>query len=141
MTNFETYLLLFTDVLVSNFAFNISPDIVFGAMKIFEYDKKLMILVASMAYATSIIINYLLGIVCYKILAPVNSNETDLNSKIKYINNFKFLPLIIALSCIPFFGKFIILLGGFAKVNFKLIFFIALIAKVVYYSLLVVSSY
>lgn len=137
MTQFETYLLLFTDVLVSNFAFNFSHEIAFDSMSIFgTYDIRLMILSGVAAYTISVCINYLLGGVCYKILAPADKNQSELSSKIEKLKEFKFLPLIIALSCLPFFGKFIILFSGFCRIKFKLVFFISILTKLIYYILL-----
>ncbi len=134
MTDTEVYFLLFTDVLVSNFAFNISYEIIFDSMKIFEsYDIKLMIAVSMIAYSISIFINYLLGNVSRNILAPSDKEEKPNISFMEYVKNFKFLPIIIALSAIPFFGKFIIFFLGMCRVNLRQLFFIAISTKLIYY--------
>ena len=71
MSQFEIYLLLFTDVLTANLAFNTSSEIVLDTMNLFgNYHKQLMLSVALIAYAFSIGINYILGVACYKILTP-----------------------------------------------------------------------
>jgi len=138
MTQFEIYLLLFTDVLTANFAFNTSSEIVLDTMKLFgNYHKPLMLLVALIAYAFSIGINYMLGVVCYKILTPLGEEQNQLNAKINSIKNFKLLPIIIAISFLPFFGKFIVLLTGFCRIKFKMVLLISVITKLVYYSFLI----
>jgi len=138
MTQFEIYLLLFTDVLTANFAFNTSSEIVLDTMKLFgNYHKPLMLLVALIAYAFSIGINYMLGVVCYKILTPLGEEQNQLNAKINSIKNFKLLPIIIAISFLPFFGKFIVLLAGFCRIKFKMVLLISVITKLVYYSFLI----
>ena len=141
MGQFETYLLLFTDVLTSNFAFNISSELVLDTMQIFgNYNKHLMLLVATAAYMFSICINYIFGTICYKILAPSNQKAPELNSKIEYIRNSRFLLVIIAVSCLPFFGKFIILFSGFCQINFKKTLITSLFAKLIYYIIVIFSS-
>ena len=138
MTQFEIYLLLFTDVLTANFAFNTSSEIVLDTMKLFgNYHKPLMLLVALIAYAFSIGINYILGVLCYKILTPLGEEQNQLNAKINSIKNFKLLPIIIAISFLPFFGKFIVLLTGFCRIKFKMVLLISVITKLVYYSFLI----
>ena len=141
MTQFEIYLLLFTDVLTANFAFNTSSEIVLDTMKLFgNYHKPLMLLVALIAYAFSIGINYILGVVCYKILTPLGEEQNQLNAKINSIKNFKLLPIIIAISFLPFFGKFIVLFSGFCRIKFKKVFSISVITKLIYYSFLIFST-
>lgn len=131
MGQFEAYSLLFTDILVSNLIFIGTTDIAFGSMQIFgNYNRWLIILVAIFGYMLSTGINYLFGIVCYKILAPTSINKAHL------FNNNKYLPLILALSCIPFFGKFIVLFAGFCKVRFRTVFFIATSSKLAYYAII-----
>lgn len=138
MTQFEIYLLLFTDVLTANFAFNTSSEIVLDTMKLFgNYHKPLILLVVLIAYAFSIVINYILGVVCYKILTPLGEEQNQLNAKINSIKNFKLLPIIIAISFLPFFGKFIVLLTGFCHIKFKIVLLISVIKRLVYYSFLI----
>ena len=142
MDLFEIYLLLFTDVLTSSFAFNVSSEeLVLSTMKTFgNYSKQLMLLVAIIAYILSVCINHIFGIMCYKILAPSNQKAPELNSKIEYIRNSRFLLVIIAVSCAPFFGKFIILFSGFCQINFKKTLIISLFAKLIYYIIVIFSS-
>jgi membrane protein YqaA with SNARE-associated domain len=138
MDLYEIYSLLFTDVLTSNFAFNISSEIVLDTMQTFgNYDKKIILLVAIIAYTFSICINYIFGIMCSKILAPANQKASELNSKIEIITKSRFLPIIIIISFAPFFGKFIILFSGFCRINFIKILTISVIAKLIYYIMVI----
>jgi hypothetical protein len=139
MDLFEIYLLLFTDVLTSSFAFNVSSEeLVLSTMKTFgNYNKQLMLLVAIIAYILSVCINHIFGIMCYKILAPANKKAPELNAKIDAIAKSRFLPIIIGLSFIPFFGKFIILLSGFCRINFIQVLIISIFTKLIYYIIVI----
>lgn len=138
MDLFEIYLLLFTDVLTSNLAFNVSSELVLNTMQIFSsYNSYLMVTVATIAYIVSIFINYIFGIACYKILAPTDKKISELNSKIITIRNSRFLSLIISFGFIPFFGKFIVLLLGFCRINFLQVLLITTLTKFIYYTVVV----
>ena len=143
MSQFEIYLLLFTDVLTANLAFNTSSEIVLDTMNLFgnyNYHKQLMLSVALIAYAFSIGINYILGVACYKISSPAKEEQIQLNTKINSIKNSKLLAVIIAISFLPFFGKFIVLFSGFCRIKFKTVLIISILAKLVYYSFLIFST-
>lgn len=133
MMQFETYFLLFTDVLLSNFAFNFSNEVIFESMQIFgNYNRLLMIASSMCAYTIITPINYYTGKICYRILK--DHNDKSIRPKIyDYLNNTSFLVPIILFSVVPFWGKYLILFAGFARLNFRVVFFISIIAKVVYY--------
>ena len=134
----ETYILLFTDTLVSNFAFNISTELAIHSMKIFGlYNSYLIILTASLAFMFAGCINYLLGILCYKILSPLSSREVaGGNINTEKMRRSKYLPLFLMLGGVPFFGKFITLFAGFCKVNPALTITVCTSARFTYYSML-----
>jgi membrane protein YqaA with SNARE-associated domain len=137
MDQLEIYLLLFTDTFVSNFAFSNTTELALFSMKIFGvYNPYIVILTASGAIALVYLTNYILGMVCYKILSPLNEEEGRANNskKIEAIRSNKFLPLILLLSGVPFFGKFIILFAGFCRVRLLLAISIGTFAKLVYYT-------
>jgi membrane protein YqaA with SNARE-associated domain len=136
MPQLEIYLLLFTDTLVSNFAFNNSTELAIFSMKVFGfYNPYIVIATASSAVTIAYCANYLLGIACYKILAPMNNDESgaDNSKRIEVIRTTKFLPLIILLSGVPFFGKFVILFAGFCRVRFLMTIALGTLAKFIYY--------
>ena len=137
----EAYILLFTDTLVSNFAFNISTELAIYSMKIFGlYNAYLIILTASLAFMIAGCINYLLGILCYKILSPLGPKEaTESNIRTEKIRYNKYLPLFFMLGGVPFFGKFIPLFAGFCKVNPTLTIIVCTSARFIYYSLFILT--
>lgn len=141
MTLIEIYTLLFTDTVYSNFAFIPSSEIILGSMKIFNtYNPYIVILVASFGFFVSCILNYIFGLLCYKMLAPTNSSElNDMEDKIASINESKYLTLILCLSAIPFFGKFIILFTGFCRTRIVKTLVIACGVKFIYYSLFMLT--
>lgn len=138
MNQLEIYLLLFTDSLVSNFAINNSTELAIFSMKTFSslYNPYIVLATATCAVIVAFSANYVLGIACYKILAPMNVAESnkDNSKKIEAIRQSKILPLILLLSGVPFFGKFIILFAGFCRVPFIKTIIIGSFAKFVYYT-------
>ncbi|PCJ25776.1 MAG: hypothetical protein COA94_05825 [Rickettsiales bacterium] len=136
----EIYALLFTDTLVSNFAFNASSEMVTASMKIFgTYNPYHVILIASAAFFIVSCVNYLLGIICYKIVIPFNSKEADL-SRITNLRKSRYLIIIMMLSAVPFFGKFVMLFAGFCGVRPGFAIFTGSLAKLVYYSFFMLAQ-
>ena len=137
MDQLEIYLLLFTDSLVSNFAFNNSTELAIFSMKIFQelYNTYFVVPIATLASAIAFSANYALGIACYKILTPTNTEEPnpEKSKRIESIRKTKLLPILLILSASPFFGKFIILFAGFCRVPFARTIIIGTLAKFVYY--------
>ena len=140
MDQLEIYLLLFTDSLVSNFAINNSTELAIFSMKIFSslYNPYIVLATATCAVVVAFSANYLLGNACYKILAPMNAEESnqDNSKRIEAIRRSKLLPIILLLSGIPFFGKFIILFAGFCRVPFFKTIIIGSFGKFIYYSII-----
>lgn len=138
MTIFETYTMLFVDTLVSNFAFNSSTELSIHAMKIFgHYNGYLIIIISSLAFMISSCVNYIFGMACYKILSPLNAKEgAKKDERIKKLRSSPYLPLMLMLSAIPFFGKFVMLFSGFCKIPPIKSITIGSGSRLVYYSLL-----
>lgn len=132
----EMYLLLFTDTLVTNLAINTSAELVIHSMKIFNsYNHYLIILVSTISFAFASSINYLLGLICHKVLAPLtNEDVVSSQNKIEQIRRSRYLLLFLALSAVPFFGKFILVFAGFCRINLSLTIAITVFSKLVYYS-------
>ena len=134
MNLIEIYTLLFADTIVSNFAFNTSEELAIYSMRVFGlYNPYIVIAVAALAFFIACCINYVLGIICYRVLSPLNSEENTENIKIDIVRNSKYLPLLLMLSAVPFFGKFVVLFAGFCKVRPILAIGISGLAKLVYY--------
>ncbi len=132
----EIYLLLFTDTLVSNLAINPSSELVIHSMKIFNsYNPYIIIVVAAVSFSIASCINYLLGIICHKVLAPLVTEEVmSSQNKIEQIRRSRYLFLLLALSFVPFFSKFILVFAGFCRINLSLTIIIAVFVKLAYYS-------
>jgi len=130
----ELYVLLFTDSLVSNFAFNIDTELVIHSMKIFGfYDPFKILLIASLAFTLISMINYVLGLACYNILVSEKDRAESANSRIRAFRESKYLFLILMLSAAPFYGKFVVLFAGFCRVRFERVIIISALSKLVYY--------
>lgn len=131
----EAYMLLFTDTLFSNLAFNMATEIAIESMKIFGlYNNYLILLIASSAFAISTCINYALGKICYNILSPLRSEqagERDIN--INKVRQNKYASLLLILSPLPLFGNLILLFAGFCKIRIFPVMVIGTSAKFIYY--------
>lgn len=131
----EIYFLLFTDVFTSNLIFCFSNEIIIASMKIFDsYNNLHIIIIATLAYFLTSCFNYFFGILCYKILAPLNKDHAvESNKNLVQLRNGQLIYILLMLSWIPFFGKFIILLTGFIRVNFFKAIIMAIVSKFIYY--------
>ena len=132
MNNLESYSLLFTDSLVSNLAINANAEFVIYSMKMFgNYSHWLMIIIASSAFIVAISLNYLLGRLLFNIFKYGAEPRSDL-LKLPFLNS-KSIFLILLLSAIPFFGKFIPLFAGLKRLKFMYVIWVCAIAKFCYY--------
>jgi membrane protein YqaA with SNARE-associated domain len=130
----EIYLLLFTDSLVSNLAINTSSELVIHSMKVFNsYNPYVIIIISTVAFTVASCINYLFGIICHKILSPLAGEEVkSAPSRIEQVHHFRYLLLV--LSFVPFFGKFIPVFAGFCRINLRLTIIIVFFVKLIYYA-------
>ena len=132
MDKFESYALLFTDSFFSNLVFSISDELVLYTMRSFgNYDNAIILAVVIVANLIAICANYLVGIVLSNILgkpSPKKFIET------KY--NIIFLLLVV----IPFFGKFIAVIAGLLRINFARTLLVTTLAKICYYSILLLLA-
>ncbi len=133
----EIYTLLFVDTLVSNLAFIFNTEIFINSMQVFGYNKVNIIIVATLAYFASILINYFLGKITYNILAPISANKQQSLERMELVRNHRFLPLILLLGGVPMMGKFVILFAGFCRVRLLMVISFAMIAKLTYFMLLI----
>lgn len=130
MTNFEAYLLLFTDALINNLAISINYEFVFATMRSFgNYNKILMILSASFGSSFAFTLNYLLGIIIGRILGKGNTNNFIL----------KYMMIILLLSAVPFFGKFVLVIAGLYRYNIGITMLICSTLKFIYYNYLLLQ--
>ena len=134
MNLIEIYLLLFTDSLVTNLVINPSSEIIIDSMQVFHsYNPYIIIVTATAAFTAASLINYLFGRLCYKILAPVAANESkSLENKVNILRKWEYI--ILLLSFVPFFGKFILLIAGFCRINIFKTIAISVLVKFIYYA-------
>lgn len=141
MDHTEIYALLFTDTLTSNLAINISTELVLPAMKIFgNYSNFQILLVTLAAYCTAICFNYVLGVLCFKVLAPINSRDVEHSRMVlDKLRNSKIIYLLLMLSVVPFFGKFIVVFLGFLRLRFSHTLLLGGVMKLLYLSYYIFS--
>lgn len=135
----ENYALLFTDSFTSNLVFRFTSEMALHTMKIFaHYDPFKLILVASVANCCAYIINYIFGVVVFKILRP-NSHDMHSHSarlsreRINIFKKSKWIPLFLILAILPFFGKFVLLFAGLVRLDFIKTIMITSSVKILYY--------
>lgn len=141
MNHTEIYALLFTDTLTSNLAINISTELVLPSMKIFgNYHNFQILLVTFAAYCIAICLNYVLGILCFKVLSPINSRDVEHSKMVlDKFKNSKAIYLLLILSAVPFFGKFIVVFLGFLRLRFSYTLLLCGVMKLLYLSYYIFS--
>lgn len=139
MDQMETYLLLLSDSFFTNLAIDTSTELVIHALKIFgNYQPTLVIAIATMGFLCAAAVNYLFGKMIFKIVAPSDKEQhMAMVARMNHIRNSKLLPIIIILSAIPFWGKFVILFAGFCSIRFRYTICIVAAAKLSYYTYLI----
>ncbi len=141
MNHTEISALLFTDTLTSNLAINISTELVLPSMKIFgNYHNFQILLVTFAAYCIAICLNYVLGILCFKVLSPINSRNVEHSKMVlDKFKNSKAIYLLLILSAVPFFGKFIVVFLGFLRLRFSYTLLLGGAMKLLYLSYYIFS--
>ena len=139
MDQLESYFLLLSDSFFTHLAIDTSTELVVHTMKIFgTYDPILIVAFAIFGFFFATIINYVLGRMIFKIVAPSDeAKQAEMNHRMDTLRDSKLLPLILAFSAAPFFGKFVILFSGFCRISLLYTISIALIAKLSYYIYLI----
>lgn len=142
MQQLETYSLLLSDTFFTNLAIDNSTELVIHTIKIFgNYQPLPVIAIATIGFVLASMANYLLGKVIFKIVAPSEEGKyQEMQNRMTTIRNFKFLPLIILFSAVPFWGKFVVLFAGFCNIRFIYTMSILTVAKLSYYSYLILLT-
>ena len=137
MNQIEVYTLLFTDSLVSNLVISLDKELIFHTMKVFgDHNKVAIVLTSTTASIFANCINYFLGRVLFNFfyLTKNNMGNRVYDAYSQFIARYH--VFVLMLSIIPFWGKFIILLTGFTKVNFFRVIGISGLMKLCYYTVL-----
>lgn len=131
----EKYLLILSDSLFGNLAIDNSKEIAIYSVAIFGGYSSLLVLVFALAgYTVASVLNYILGRVIFNILKPRDEEKRKKSeTNINLIRKSRFMPLVLILSAVPFWGKFVPLFSGFCRVNFKTTIGICIASKLVYY--------
>lgn len=132
----ELYSLIFIDSFVANIVFCFANEIAVETVRVFNnYNVTLIIILASSASILAYYIDYLFGRVVFQIVKPFQKEDgkvaTEQFRKLSDNNYFKILLMISALTI---YGKFIVFFAGFARINFKYIMLTVLIMRPIYYS-------
>lgn len=137
MNQIEVYSLLFTDSLVSNLVISLDNELMVHTMKVLgNHNKVPIILTSTAASIFANCINYFLGRVLFNFFYLVKNNVGNrvYDAYSQFIARYYVFALM--LSIVPFWGKFIILLTGFTKVNFLRVIGISGLMKLCYYTLM-----
>jgi len=138
MDQIEAYTLLFTDSLVSNLVISLDSELIAYTMRMLDdYNKAAVVFTATIASIFANCINYFLGRVLFNFFYLANKNpgnRTHYETYSRFI--IRYHVLVLSLSIVPFWGKFIILLAGFTKVNFFRVIGISGLMKLCYYAII-----
>lgn len=130
----ENFMLIFTDTLIANIVFCFTNELAISTVKIFDHHNVyITIATAIFAFILASIFNYIFGTICFKILKPMQIKREDVKDLTSNTNKNNYSYLILILSAIPFFGKFMMFFAGFAKINFKKALFVTVLSKALYY--------
>lgn len=142
MNQLESYSLLLSDSFFTNLAIDTSTELIVHTMKTFgNYNPILIIVIATIGFMLASIVNYFFGKIIFKVVAPSNKQKhTEMVDRTQSVRNSKLLPYILLISAIPFWGKFIILYSGFCNIRFSYMLSIVTLAKLAYYSYLIILS-
>ncbi len=108
-------------------------------MKIWgNYDNLYILLAATLGVSIGMLMDYMMGIVLYKIFLKYNNDENTVAryEKIKGLFN-KYGNNILCLSFVPYLGKFIPLIAGFTKYSPARTLILSIFSKACYYFFLI----
>jgi membrane protein YqaA with SNARE-associated domain len=139
MDKFEIYSLLFTDSLVSGLAFTASKEIMFYAAKAFgSVSLQKILAISVMANFIANLINYFFGKALFNIFSNINKDaKQEVERSNKMLKLAKYKNSLLLLSVIPFFGKFIVVIAGFAKFPIFRTLLICAVLKICYHGLVI----
>ncbi len=131
----EAYILLFTDILVSNLVITMDRELIVHTMKILgNYSKVVAVLTATVGAILANVINYFFGRIVFNFFYRNNKNASNRQHYETYSSFIiRYSVFVLTLSIVPFWGKFIILLAGFTKVSFFRVISISGLLKICYY--------
>ncbi|KAF8818885.1 hypothetical protein [Rickettsia endosymbiont of Cardiosporidium cionae] len=125
MNQFNTYYLLFQDIVFSNFIFSFNEETILCTMQSFGIKNPFLVLfIASISYCLISVINFAIGWFLYYILLLYKKNMD--HSKTDCFRSWIGLIIMIVLSNIGNIGKFVIFFSKFLYKNNQIILLISL---------------
>ncbi len=132
--NSEILWLICVDTIWGNLAINNAEEIMIESVKNFHNTNIAFTLAAIGGVIIASLFNYFFGKIIFKILYPESAHERAIvDANISKVQTLKILPLLLALTFIPFWGKFIILFAGVCALPLKRVLPITVITKLIYY--------
>ncbi|MGC0371436.1 MAG: hypothetical protein DGJ47_000125 [Rickettsiaceae bacterium] len=136
----EFYSLIFTDTLFANLAFSFTGEVALQTVSAFNnHNIFITLIVVISASMLAYIANYYLGKITFSIIKPLqNEKGQENNDFFIALKNNKIFRLFLFLSAMSIYGKFIVFFAGVARLCFKQVLLISFIAKLFYYSFILI---
>lgn len=137
MDHIESYSLLFTDALFANTIFYGGSEMAFYIMNAFGgYHNITMLCVASTGYAIAVLINYWFGRVLYRIYtSSIDNKNASANYQSLKNGISKYGIWLLCFNMIPAIGPFLPVVTSFVNFGLRRTLIIAVISRIIYYSL------
>lgn len=139
MERIESYSLLFTDSFISNIAFYSSSEMVIYVMHALgSYHTTLMIFLATLGFAFSILVNYWFGRMLYKIYKSSIDNDVA-TQNYDMISKFllQYAIIILPFNMVPLIGSLILVIAGFVNFSLMQTLLVSIISRLIYYILVI----
>ena len=134
MTNTELYYTLFIDSLLSHLLFFLDSEYVIWVVNLFESDSKVFLLLFSvLGFVLASIINYVIGLLIYKISSRFFSNVHDARYKNIKIVLDKYYFIVLLTLLLPGIQRFTFILFGFYQIKPNKILIFGTCIKLIYY--------
>jgi len=131
----ENYTLLFTDSVFANTVFYGGKEMALDIMnELGGYDARIMVAVAILGYAVSVLINYWFGRILYKIYnSSIDNKNAVENYKSLKQGSEKYGIIILCFNMIPAIGPFLPVLASFLGFGLKRTLLFTIISRFSYY--------
>ncbi len=131
----ENYSLLLTDSVFANTVFYGGKEMAFDIMHdLGGYDPIIMVIVATLGYAVSVLINYWFGRILYKIYdSSIDNKDAVQNYKSLKQGSQKYGAIILCFNMIPAIGPFLPVLASFLHFGLKRTLLFTIISRFSYY--------
>jgi membrane protein YqaA with SNARE-associated domain len=136
MDNIELYKILFFDSLRAGLFFTVDYEYAIWVILSFKKLSNIWaICIVALGYSVSIVLNYLFGLLLYKISFKYSSKATEERYIKIMIYAKKYIFFLVLLTILKGFGKSIFVFLGFLNFNILSILITGTLIKVIYYIL------